>query len=254
MFKIYSWLKKFSLLIGVLIIIISILNTEKKYSQKKCKNIQVVITDLKNSCFLEKKNIFSYLSTNSILSLNTTPIVQIISTKIENIIKSHKFVRSCKVYKTCKGDLKIIIEPKQVIARIIRPGETDYYVDEIGDLLPLSPNYTAKVVLIDINDKLYKLENNIQTILGNKHILELLQLINADYFWNAQIIHIAIDDKKEIILTPKFGKQKIYFGKSNNIKNKMKKLRLFYKFILPYKGWNAYKKIHIKFDNQIVCE
>ena len=34
---------------------------------------------------------------------------------------------------------------------------------------------------------------------------------------------------------------------------KFKKLELFYKNILPTKGWNYYESVNLKFKNQIVC-
>ena len=62
---------------------------------------------------------------------------------------------------------------------------------------------------------------------------------------------------KRIKAFPKLGliktKQKIYFGNTDNMDNKFKKLELFYKNILPTKGWNYYESVNLKFKNQIVC-
>ena len=50
------------------------------------------------------------------------------------------------------------------------------------------------------------------------------------------------------------AKQKIYFGNTDNMEIKFKKLELFYKNILPTKGWNYYESVNLKFKNQIVCK
>ena len=36
--------------------------------------------------------------------------------------------------------------------------------------------------------------------------------------------------------------------------DKLKRLKIFYKQILPSKGWNSYEKVSVKYKNQIVCE
>ena len=54
-------------------------------------------------------------------------------------------------------------------------------------------------------------------------------------------------------MIPQITKQKIYFGNTNDMEIKFKKLELFYKNILPTKGWNYYESVNLKFKNQIVC-
>jgi len=49
-------------------------------------------------------------------------------------------------------------------------------------------------------------------------------------------------------------KQLILFGPMDEIEEKFKKLKLFYKEVLPKKGWNTYSSINLKYKNQIVCK
>ena len=51
-----------------------------------------------------------------------------------------------------------------------------------------------------------------------------------------------------------FGNQEILFGKIEDFVGKFQKLQTFYKKIIPAKGWNMYKKINLKFENQIICD
>jgi cell division protein FtsQ len=39
-----------------------------------------------------------------------------------------------------------------------------------------------------------------------------------------------------------------------DLEAKFKKIKILYKEILPVKGWDFYKKISVKYKNQIVCE
>ena len=47
--------------------------------------------------------------------------------------------------------------------------------------------------------------------------------------------------------------QKIYFGLLTNIHEKLDNLYQFYKQVMPVKGWQTYRDISVKYNNQIVC-
>jgi cell division protein FtsQ len=53
---------------------------------------------------------------------------------------------------------------------------------------------------------------------------------------------------------PQVGGQLIEFGKPENLELKFKKLRIFYKEILPEKGWNAYERVNLEYEGQIIAE
>ena len=55
-------------------------------------------------------------------------------------------------------------------------------------------------------------------------------------------------------MVPLVGSQIIYFGTIDNYKKKFKKLEATYKKGFLYKGWNKYKSINLKFENQVECE
>ncbi|OJW73502.1 MAG: hypothetical protein BGO68_03625 [Candidatus Amoebophilus sp. 36-38] len=247
---IYRWIKTLSLVFGLLLLVSSIFIAEKKYIDQPCKRINIHIKNLSDQSFIKEKDILAYLAKKY---ENTLSLQQIKSKNIETIIKSHDFIRFCTVYKTWKGDLNILILPKQVIARMTCSSETDRYIDEVGGILPLSTSYAARVLLVD-SEILCKLKSSIRDAPYGEAILKALNLIDKDPFWKAQVTHISIDNRNELTLSTQFNRHKVYLGSPDNIENKMKKLKIFYKDILPYKGWNSYKRINLKFDNQIVCE
>jgi cell division protein FtsQ len=52
------------------------------------------------------------------------------------------------------------------------------------------------------------------------------------------------------------GDQKIVFGTAyseEEVKEKFKRLKIFYKEAIPYEGWAKYNEISVKYDGQIVC-
>ena len=97
------------------------------------------------------------------------------------------------------------------------------------------------------------LEESLADGIGEPYF-ELINFINNDDFWKAQIAEIEIDASGEIVLWPQVTKQKIEFGAPDNIENKFKRLMVFYQEILPRNGWNSYTRVNLKYENQIVCE
>ena len=106
---------------------------------------------------------------------------------------------------------------------------------------------------MEIN-KLQDIHKSLQESAYGQALLELLHYINQDPFWRAQITHLRIDAQGKIIMNTQVSKQNVEFGKPQNIAQKFAKLQLFYHKIIPYKGWNTYKRVNLEFTNQIVCE
>jgi cell division protein FtsQ len=157
-------------------------------------------------------------------------------------------------YKSWKGDLKITVLPRRPIARIIYPNHQSQYVDEDGTLLPLSDQYTARVLLVEVEHPLRGIKKSLREHVYGEVLLALFNYIDRDPFWRAQIAYMHIDEKGKIFMHTQIGKQRVAFGFPESIEKKFVKLALFYKQIIPYKGWNTYKRVNIEFDNQIVCE
>jgi cell division protein FtsQ len=253
MHRFYRWLKGLALTVGFMVLGGSVLWAEKKQANRVCQGIDIHITNTKGHQFIQDSIILAHLNKQHQESIVGVSLHQIASKKIENTIKSNNFVRVCNVYKNWNGRLKIVIFPKRPIARIICTDKSGRYIDEQGEVLPLATNYTARVLLIsgkslcDISQYLKDSEHGLA-------LLQLLNLIDQDPFWHAQINHISCDEKGKIMFTTQLGKQTVVFGRLENFNKKLEKLKLFYKVILPHKGWNTYKRVNLEFDNQIVCE
>lgn len=83
--------------------------------------------------------------------------------------------------------------------------------------------------------------------------MELLRFLNTDPFWKAQVTQLNVDKDGEIDLMTLLGDQRVELGTAENFESKFKKLRIFYDKVLS-KDWSRYKRISVKFQDQIVCE
>jgi cell division protein FtsQ len=46
----------------------------------------------------------------------------------------------------------------------------------------------------------------------------------------------------------------VQFGKPEDFESKFTKLMIFYKEILPQRGWTRYERVNLEYDGQIVAE
>tara|TARA_B000000441_G_scaffold132814_1_gene120639 strand:- start:5083 stop:5823 length:741 start_codon:yes stop_codon:yes gene_type:complete len=198
--------------------------------------------------FLNSEEIFDL--TNDII--NDSSIIDL--NYLEEKIKSNKFIKDIEIYNNLNNVVNININQFKPYARLINNIGDDYYIDKNGEIFPVSNKYSERVLLIFFkNYKNIDNEKNINFFQNGNEIFKLINYINRNDFYKKQISQINVLKDGEIIMIPQITKQKIYFGNTDNMEIKFKKLELFYKNILPTKGWNYYESVNLKFKNQIVC-
>jgi len=175
--------------------------------------------------------------------------------KMERKIEKIDFVKKAQVSHDLNGNLSIRVFLVKPIARIISGGsDLDTYLGTEGEVLPTSEKYASKVITIDGPGSRKLAYQHTEKDTSATQIIELVQYIENQSFWKAQISHIYLDQNGEVTLYPQVGQQLIEFGLPIDIEAKFKKLMAFYERIAPVKGWSNYQKVSIKFRNQIVCQ
>ena len=242
-------------IVGLVIVVLgSIGLVEKQYGERVCTSINVEIDNQFENYFINESDIVDLITDGGDNRIVGASFDDLNLKTIEDELLATKFIQNAEVYKDLEGSLEISINQSRPIARLTSNKMNDRYISNKGEVLPLSTRYTARVVLIDgsfaDNAKLYDL-NETQS---NSQLMELLKFIEKDAFWKAQIAQLNIDKKGNIKMYTQVSKQVVLFGKPADIEQKFKRLKIFYKDILPAKGWNSYNSVSVKFKDQIVCE
>jgi len=173
---------------------------------------------------------------------------------IEKKINGNSYIKKTEVFANLNNKILINVDQYKPFARLINQKGRDYYIDFNGEIFPTSTIYSERVLLVNFYDTKITKEKNIKFFQKGDKIFKLIKYINNDDFWRKQITQINILKDGDIIMIPQITKQKIYFGDTQEIDLKFKKLLLFYKVILPTKGWNYYESVNLKYKNQIVCD
>lgn len=224
------------------------------HTGKVCSDVVINISNTLDNYFLDREDITNLLTDFENEPLKGTSFVDIDLKQLENKLKAEKYIQSSQVFKNLQGSLIVNVELRRPIARIIRPQAPDAYISFDRKVIPVSEKFSARKLLIggDFADSLTHIQT-INTPYG-KQLFELLEFIEKDEFWRAQIAQIDIDGKGELLIYPQVTKQLVEFGTPDNYKKKFKKLKSFYRDVLPRKGWNHYEMVNLKFQNQIIAK
>lgn len=224
-----------------------------KRAARPVNDVEVNIETLDGNYFTDKEEVISLLNAESTDYVLGSAVSQLDLKTLEQRVEVHPFVKDAQVYKDIKGNLIVHVKQAKPIARVFNRSGEDRYIDAQGYLIPTKARQVARVPILEFGRELGWEENITESVYGQQ-LLELLHFVDKDEFWRAQIAGMFIQGDGQIIMQPQVTKQEITFGMPEELDEKFKKLKLFYKEILPNKGWNTYSSVNLKFKDQIVCE
>jgi len=142
-----------------------------------------------------------------------------------------------------KGKLVVTLDERTPVLRFKNAYE-DYYMDQNGIRVPVSPKYVDRTLLIS------GLISSDEIKMG---LLKMAAFINRDEFWRAQIEQVFVKENGELLFVPQVGDYLIEFGTPEDFDLKFRNLKAVYQEGFKNMGWNRYKTISVKYRNQVVC-
>jgi cell division protein FtsQ len=205
-----------------------------------CREISVVVKDSLQTRFVSSAEIRSAvlgkfdgaLGTD----LNALPL-----NDIESFVEKHPAIKSCEVYNTIGGHLRIDLNQHLPLFRVFENSRS-YYIDEDGNEMRLFDNFTARVLVVSgaIKDQM-------------EHLQFIARIFRNDPFWDAQIEQLYVKANGDYVLVPRVGDHLILLGPPVRIEEKLRNLRALYKKGLSPREWNNYQVINLKYKGQVLC-
>ena len=162
--------------------------------------------------------------------------------ELEKVVFQNPLVEDVKVFMTIDGAMKTVIKQRTPIARVNNGSEV-YYIDKQGVKMPLSKNYSARVLLVSgtINDE------------DITSIYCLVKKINDNVLLSKLVVGIVKNSMGDYILKTRKYDEHIQIGTIDDLNVKFKKLEAFYNEVIQSNEVGKYKTINLKFSNQVVC-
>lgn len=228
----------------------------KESDKLKCTDIKVTVLDSALNRFVSPEEIRELIRLEGI-TINESKIKHINQFALENILNNRTAVKISQVSLSRSGVLRVDIHQRRPILRLETPNG-GFYMDETAYLFPLMRSFTSYVPVVTGNIPLvippgYRGAPN-QNREWAKKMMELGLFLERENFWNSMVEQIYVDSTGAILFTPRVGKIEIVFGEPDNIDFKFKKLYAFYTKVIPAQGWESYKRVDLRFGNQLVCK
>ncbi|SEQ04587.1 cell division protein FtsQ [Hyunsoonleella jejuensis] len=160
---------------------------------------------------------------------------------LENALNSNPMIKSAEVYVAVNGTLNAEIKQKRPVARVST--NASYYIDDEGNYMPLSSNFTARVPLVTG----YVEKNNL------KNVFQVARKVGTDDFLKHHVVEIHQNINGALALRLRQCDFIVNLGELSFLDKKINNLKAFYKKSLKEKTLDKYSKVNLQFDNQVVC-
>lgn len=243
-------------IIGSCLILLSMISfIDKREVGYKVDDIEVKIENTYENFFIDEDDVMSLIIEHKGDTMLGDAMGRVNLKEIEARIEKHSFIKDAQVFRDLTGHLVVKAIQNKPIARIVAGNGKNAYLGEDGDILPTSTKYTARVVVLSGNYMNQLTERrNVSENEYDQQLFDLINFINEDKFWSMQIAQVDVNSKGKIVMIPQVGGQRLEFGRADDIEHKFKRLEIFFKEIMPTKGWNTYSRVNVEYKDQIICE
>lgn len=182
--------------------------------------------------------------------LKGLPIDMVDMRSIEQFLATSPYVKEASVFLGANKILTLSIRQRMPVMRIVDNHGSHWYVDADTVRMPVSRNFTARVPLVNGD---FPATNDVKTW-PISSLFDIALMLQDNEFMGSLIDQIYFESKEKIWLVPRLGPSKILIGNTNNLEDKVERLRKFYKQALPSTGWDTYAYVDTRFAGQIVAK
>ena len=239
--------KVFYIIAAVLIVSLGVgmgallLNTRQKHFQTSCGQLEVSFTD--SLKFVSENDVKAFLARNYGDYIGQR-LDSVKLAKIEEMLESRSVVMNSEAWTTDDGTLHVSITQRAPILRLM--GERDgFYIDAQGYIFPLHKTFTADVPVVSGNVS--------RDSLFIASMLELEDFLEASQKYSTMAESLEIDGNGELNIRTGRGEEVFVIGAIEELEEKFRKIEQYYAHIVPHAGEGKYRKVIVKYKNQIIC-
>lgn len=184
-------------------------------------------------------------SVNKLLTVKKTDTTNLLKSelnlkKMESILNQNHFIETAHAYLSVEGVVGVKIQERIPIGRV--QGSPDYYIDDQGKNMPLSPFFAARVPFVSSE----------VTPKNQQDVFALLDFISNDKFLKTHIVEIEENDN-EWLLKTRNQIPVIELGVQEDLERKFNYYKAFYIKALRDQNLSSYASVALKYSNQVVC-
>lgn len=207
-----------------------------------CQGIEVVIDGQSKISSISEQSVKDELKKYPKMIIGQ-PIHSINTYAIADYLRKFNNFETVDCLITTQGNLKVRVVPMVPAIRVF-DGENSYYVNKDGKRMQAIPGFHADVPVVT---------GNFNKNLRPEIVLPVVKFIEEDETLRNLVGMIRVNDKENIILVPRIKGHVINIGDASRLPEKRRAIFTAYRSILPFKGWENYDTISVKYRGQIVA-
>lgn len=212
----------------------------------KVKSIEPVVVSSKGESFVSPKDLERELVAHG-LDLIGKSIDSINTLEVERKIRTNNLFSKVNVFTTPSGVLKVEVEQVEPLFVVFPLADQDvsYYVTYSRAIVPFSGAQKYAIPLLPVS-------GNLTSEMATSSVFDLVNQIKQDPYWSSFFIHLFMDDELGVIASPRIGDTMIILGHEPLWSEKLGKLRVFIKNVIPKYGWSNFISVNLEYKDQIV--
>ena len=189
------------------------------FSAKRNTDLPIAKTNIEfvgEDHLLISKNIVDKLLIQNQQAVECMPKDILDLNELESKISSHPMIEKAEVYLTVNGEVRVEVAQRKPLARVI--SEPSFYIDSRGEMMPLSPEHSARVILVygDVD------ASNLEAV------NELLQYLAQDEFLKLYVTEIILNEEQQFSLAMRTYDFEVVVGTTKDLDKKMNNFKAFY--------------------------
>ena len=207
-----------------------------------CKGIDVYIENSSAPDTITRHGVLEELSRFP-QKIIGTPATSINTLEIERYLGRLSNFESVNCIVNTDGRLDVRVVPMIPAMRVF-DGDKSYYINKDGKRIESKASFFVDVPVVS---------GNFSEKFPARLVLPVCRFVENDPVLSKVVAMIKVDDKDNIYLVPRIHGHIINFGDTTRLEEKKNALLAMYRKVLPYKGWETYDTISLKFNGQVVA-
>ena len=221
---------------------VGIIWAREKSRGELCTSVDVEVVNADSTSFVTPQGVLSDLKGQGI-SLVGKHMGDINASDIEEALRLSPYLENADIVKCLDGRILIRVSQLVPVLRVF-DGEQSYYMNRSGKKMNASSFYHCDVPVV---------QGHFTRKYSPLRLLPLIDYVESDSLLHSLVTMYCVRDTNNIILVPNISGHVVNIGNADGFENKFAKLKLFYKEVMPKKGWNTYDTISVKWNHQVVA-
>ena len=230
------------LLVLAAALVTGILWAKDKSRGEKCTGIEVQVINADSTSFVTPQGVLNDLKGQGI-KLVGKRMGDINASEIEEALRLSPYLESADIVKCQDGKVLIRVSQLVPVFRVF-DGGSSYYVNRAGKHMSATNYYHSDVPVV---------QGHFTRKFPPTHLLPLIDYVENDSLLHSLVTMYIVRDTNNIILVPSISGHVVNIGNVSGLDNKFAKLKLFYREVMPQRGWNTFDTISVKWNHQVVA-